>query len=269
MDITTNCHWTPSLAVHSTPRQESPSPDRKAFSPPPPAMACTPSNAPSDGPNPRAMASFRVLFRQQSNRRASSLATKAATVSSGNGVPSLMTALAGVASSVGVPTNVGMAATTSQPLAFNSYLETMADFEIQGNASSSTGFDPFVTPVIIPDSKFQYNSASTIPISVSNSAPSSVVHSLPVEPSNSILADLPSIDSLPSSFPLVPPTALPDQASTSTIEVPLAPIRKSTRPSKPPAYLQDYSRASTSLPTSVGAYDIAYSLTYAYLVPSY
>lgn len=74
---------------------------------------------------------------------------------------------------------------------------------------------------------------------------------------------------MPSSFPLVPPTALLDQASTSTIEIPLAPIKKSTRLSKTLAYLQDYSHASTSLPTFGGPYDIAHSLTYAHLVPSY
>ena len=49
-----------------------------------------------------------------------------ATISSGDAVPSLMTAVAGVASSVSVPASASMAATTSQPSASNSYLETMA-----------------------------------------------------------------------------------------------------------------------------------------------
>ena len=51
---------------------------------------------------------------------------QAATVSSGDGVPNLMTAIAGVASSVGVLASAGLAVTTSQPSASNSYLETMA-----------------------------------------------------------------------------------------------------------------------------------------------
>ena len=51
---------------------------------------------------------------------------RAATISSGDGVPSLMTTVAGVASFVGVPASAGMAVTTSQPSASNSYLETMA-----------------------------------------------------------------------------------------------------------------------------------------------
>ena len=51
---------------------------------------------------------------------------QAATISSGDGVPSLMTAIAGVAFSVGVLASASMAITTSQPSASNSYLETMA-----------------------------------------------------------------------------------------------------------------------------------------------
>ncbi|XP_030944721.1 uncharacterized protein LOC115969251 isoform X2 [Quercus lobata] len=51
---------------------------------------------------------------------------QAATVSNGDGVPSLMTGVAGVASSFGVPAGTGLAATVSHPLTSNSYLETMA-----------------------------------------------------------------------------------------------------------------------------------------------
>nr|POE44733.1 hypothetical protein CFP56_76515 [Quercus suber]POE59715.1 hypothetical protein CFP56_31218 [Quercus suber] len=51
---------------------------------------------------------------------------QAATVSSGDGVPSLMTGVAGVASSFGVPAGTGLAATISHPSTSNPYLETMA-----------------------------------------------------------------------------------------------------------------------------------------------
>ena len=51
---------------------------------------------------------------------------QAATVSNGDGVPSLMTGVAGVASSFGVPAGTGLAATVSHPSTSNSYLETMA-----------------------------------------------------------------------------------------------------------------------------------------------
>ncbi|KAK7847847.1 cytochrome p450 704c1, partial [Quercus suber] len=49
------------------------------------------------------------------------------TVSSGDGVPSLMTGVAGVASSFGVPAGTGLAATISHPSTSNPYLETMAE----------------------------------------------------------------------------------------------------------------------------------------------
>ena len=153
----------------------------------------------------------------------------------------------------------------------------LSDFELQGNASSSLGIDTFVTLVIIPDttSVFSHTSAPNVLLdfvltSVSNSVSNSIVSSLPVETSDSLLADLPDTDFIPSShFPLVPPSALLEQASTSTIKAPPAPTRKSARPSKPPAYLQDYSCAFANLPASGGPYDIAHSLTYAHLMPSY
>ncbi|GMY10696.1 hypothetical protein FCV25MIE_05935 [Fagus crenata] len=58
---TFHCSTRIALAVvRSTPPPESLSPDRKAFSPPPPATACTPSDARSNGPDPHATASFSV-----------------------------------------------------------------------------------------------------------------------------------------------------------------------------------------------------------------
>lgn len=64
-----------------------------------------------------------------------------------------------------------------------------------------------------------------------------------------------------------PTAAIPASAPT------LAPLRKSTRLSKPPAYLQDYpcAVALTSIPKplSGGPYDIADGLTYSHLKPDY
>ena len=120
---------------------------------------------------------------------------------------------------------------------------------------------PSLVPNVLPNS---------IPTSISNSVPNSIDSSLPIETSDSLLAALPNTDSMPSShFPLVPTSAIPEQASTSATEAPPAPTRKSARPSKPPAYLQDYSCASAGVPASGGPYDIAHCLTYAHLVPSY
>nr|POE70602.1 hypothetical protein CFP56_23039 [Quercus suber] len=109
---------------------------------------------------------------------------QAATVNSGDGVPSLMTRVASVASSFGVPT----------------------------------------------DSLFDCFGSSVSP-SVSNS----VDHS--IETSNTLLADAPTADCLPSLFPLVPPFALLEQASTSTTKAPSTHTRKSARTLKPPACL--------------------------------
>ncbi|KAF3953049.1 hypothetical protein CMV_021463 [Castanea mollissima] len=187
---------------------------------------------------------------------------KAATVSSGDGVPSLMNGGAGVASSVGVPAATGLAATISHPSTSTSYLETMADLAFQGTDTSSRGTDSFVTPAFILDSFFDYSSTSISPC-----APNSVDHF--VETSNTLLDDAPTTDCLPSQLPLVPSAALPDQTCASTPKVPPAPIRKSARTSKPLAYLQDYSCASACSPASGGPYDISHSLTYAHLVPSY
>nr|POE84882.1 hypothetical protein CFP56_61287 [Quercus suber] len=60
---------------------------------------------------------------------------QAATISNGDGVPSLMTGVASVASSIGVLASV--------------------DFELQGNAYSSSGIDTFVAPTIIPNTTGQ------------------------------------------------------------------------------------------------------------------
>ena len=86
---------------------------------------------------------------------------------------------------------------------------------------------------------------------------------------NTLLADAPTVDCLPSQFHLVPSAALPDQTCASAPKVPPAPIRKLARTSKSPAYLQDYSCASACSPASGGPYDIGHSLTHAHLVPSY
>ena len=51
---------------------------------------------------------------------------QAATVSNSDGVPSLMTRVAGVISSFGVLAGIGLATTVSHPSTSNSYLETMA-----------------------------------------------------------------------------------------------------------------------------------------------
>ena len=65
-----SCLWVHSLSpdtspsVCSTPQRESPLPDRKAFSPPPPVMAYTPSDARFDGPDSLVTALFRVFFSQ-------------------------------------------------------------------------------------------------------------------------------------------------------------------------------------------------------------
>ncbi|XP_030931061.1 uncharacterized protein LOC115956939 [Quercus lobata] len=232
---------------------------------------------------------------------------QATTVNSGDGMPSLMTGVAGVASSFGVPPGTGLAATISHPSISNSYLETMAartlligaqlvwvestmvftywkkayPFLLQllqcflsilfshmfgisywGTTPSSTNTDSFVTPVFIPNSLSDCSDSS-----VSPSAPNFVNHS--IETSNTLLADAPTADCLPSRFPLVPSAAVQNQTCASTPEVPPAPIRKSARTSKPLAYLQDYSCASACSPASGGPYDIGHSLTYAHLIPSY
>nr|POE60890.1 hypothetical protein CFP56_31315 [Quercus suber] len=124
---------------------------------------------------------------------------QAATVNSGDGVPSLMTRVASVASSFGVPIGTGLAATIFHPSTSNSYLKTMAGMTFDSL------FDCF---------------GSLVSPSVSNS----VDHS--IETSNTLLADAPTVDCLPSQFPLVPPFALPEQASTSTTEAPPTYTRK-------------------------------------------
>ena len=138
----------------------------------------------------------------------------------------------------------------------------LSDFAFQGVDSSSTDTNSFVTPVFILDSLSNCSGSS-----VSPSAPNSVDHS--IETSNTLLADAPTTDCLPSQISLVPLAALPNQTCASTPEVPPAPIKKLARTSKPPAYLQDYSCASACSPTFGGPYDICHSLNYAHLVPNY
>ncbi|XP_050277371.1 uncharacterized protein LOC126718978 [Quercus robur] len=75
---------------------------------------------------PISKAQYEQLLAYFNTSSGSSNKHQAATVSSGDGVPSLMTAVAGVASFVSVPASASMAVTTSQPSASNSYLETMA-----------------------------------------------------------------------------------------------------------------------------------------------
>ena len=79
----------------------------------------------------------------------------------------------------------------------------LSDFTFQGTDSSSTGIDSFVTPVFIPDSLSDC-SDSLVPPSV----PNIVDHS--IETSNTLLAESPTTDCLPSQFPLIPSAALPD-----------------------------------------------------------
>ena len=73
-----------------------------------------------------------------------------------------------------------------------------------------------------------------------------------------------AFDSTDSSVPTFVTSVL---ASTSTNEPPLVPIRRSSRQSTKPVYLQDHVWAATHV--SGAPYDLADGLTYSHLEPCY
>ena len=76
---------------------------------------------------------------------------QAATVSNGDGMPSLMTGIAGVASSFGVPAGTGLATTISHPSTYNSYLKTMASMASSLSFNSNLKHSVFSTKLVNKD----------------------------------------------------------------------------------------------------------------------
>ena len=124
-----------------------------------------------------------------------------------------------------------------------------APLDVEVASFSLTGIDSFVTPISIPNlASIDSNDAS--PPSFVN--PNSVdLTSLPF-----MLADTSSPNQVPNAVSSSPPVALS----------PPVPLSKSTRDTRPPAYLQDY--ACTTIATST-PYDLAQCLTYSHLEPCY
>nr|POF19868.1 pentatricopeptide repeat-containing protein, chloroplastic [Quercus suber] len=117
-----------------------------------------------------------------------------------------------------------------------------------------SGNDSFVTPISVPDFVPNDGDDALFPSFTyadpnSDNATTSSLMSADVSPSPS---QVPSIAAPSSSPPVVP--------------APHMPLRKSTRDTRPPAYLQDYA-CTTFAPGA--AYDLAKCLTYSHLEPGY
>ena len=108
----------------------------------------------------------------------------------------------------------------------------------------------FVTPITIQDESIACSDSVTDPIPIQ-------VSSLHSDSSPA------AFDSTDSSVPTFVTSVL---ASTSTNEPPLVPIRRSSRQSTKPVYLQDYVCATN---VSSAPYDVADGLTYSHLEPCY
>ena len=109
----------------------------------------------------------------------------------------------------------------------------------------------FVIPITIQDESIACSDSVTDPIPIQVSS----LHS------DSSPAAFDSTDSpIPTSVTFVP-------ASTSTNEPPSAPMRRSSRQSTKPVYLQDH--VCTATHVSGSPYDLADGLTYSHLEPCY
>ena len=118
---------------------------------------------------------------------------------------------------------------------------------------SSAGNDSFVTPISVPDFVPNDIDNALFPSSVSTDP---VIH-------NDITSSLMSTDVSPSSSQVLFPTA---PSSPPVVPASPVPLRKSTRDTRPPAYLQDY--ACTAFAPGA-AYDLAECITYSHLEPGY
>ena len=120
--------------------------------------------------------------------------------------------------------------------------------------SSSAGNDSFVTPINVPD---------FVPNDTDNALFPSFTSADPVS-DNGITSSLMTADVSPSPSQIFSPAA--PSSSPPVVLTPPVPLKKSTRDTRPPAYLQDYA-CTTFAPGAF--YDLAECLTYSHLEPSY
>ena len=120
--------------------------------------------------------------------------------------------------------------------------------------SSTAGNDSFVTPISVPD---------FVPNDTDNALFPSSTSADPVS-DNGITSSLMTADVSPSPNQIFSPAA--PSSSPPVVLTPPVPLKKSTRDTRPPAYLQDY--ACTIFAPSA-PYDLTKCLTYSHLEPSY